>query len=455
MNIPIIIYIFIFLSLFNCCKSEISIPFESKLCKGNENEGNFLNNYYAQYLYTPITVGSKKQKLEVSLKLNRYISYLISSKNSKLKSDYFNEKESDSYKQLDEKEVKSSDDEFFSSFKSRDNFIFGDNLNFKEYIFYLSQDQFFDETGHIGLQMQPHSQNKDFSGNNFIDQLKSKSLINSHNFYFKYEFKNENEFQYKGNLIIGGMPHEVEPSDLFKEDNFIQDYVEVNEFTQRWRLKISSVSYGDKIITESDTAEISTTFGFIEAPIKFLDIYDLWFNKTNCKGQYNGENEVYLYLSCEENVDISQFKDLVFKARNKEMSFTLTYKDLFRKIGNKYIFLILFHEDLNEWKFGHIFLKKYTMVFNGDKKTIGYYYQQNSNKGNKNDSKVSWASWVSWAYIIIILNVIFAILIIGLMVYIFYYKKYKNRKIRPNELEENFDYTSHDSEKEKENKLGV
>ena len=449
MNIPIIIYIFLFPTLFNYCKSEISIPFESKLCKGNENEGNFLNNYYAQYLYTPITVGSKKQKLEVSLKLNRYISYLISSKNSKLKSNYFNENESDSYKQLDENKVQSSDDEFFYSFKSRDDFTFGENINFKEYIFYLSQDQFFDETGHIGLQMQPHSQNKDFSGNSFIDQLKSKSLINSHSFYLKYEFKNENEFQFKGNLIIGDMPHEVEPSDLFKEDNFVQDYVEMNEFTQRWRLKISSVSYGNIVMTQSDTAEISTTFGFIEAPIKFLDIYDLWFNKTNCKGQYNGENEVYMYLSCEENVDISQFKDLVFKTRNKEMSFTLTYKDLFRKIGNKYIFLILFHEDLNEWKFGHIFLKKYTMVFNGDKKTIGYYYQRNINEGNKADSRGS------WVYLIIIINVIFAILIIGLLVYIFYYKPYKNRKIRPNELEENFEYIPHDSEKEKENKLGV
>ena len=449
MNIPIIIYFFFLFILFNFCKSEISIPFESKLSKGNENEGNFLSNYYAQYLYTPITVGSKKQKLEVSLKLNRYISYLISSKNSKLKSDSFNENESESYKQLDENKVQSSDDEFFYSFKSRDDFTFGENINLKEYIFYLSQDQLFDETGHIGLQMIPHSQNKDFSGNSFIDQLKSKSLINSQNFYFKYEFKNENEFQYKGNLIIGGMPHEVEPSDLFKEENFVQDYILVNEYTQRWRLKISSVSYGNRVMTESDTAEISTTFGFIEAPIKFLDIYDLWFNKTNCKGQYNGEKEVYMYLSCEENVDISQFKDLVFVTQNKEMNFTLTYKDLFRKIGNKYYFLILFHEDLNEWKFGHIFLKKYTMVFNGDKKTIGYYYQQNSNKVNKNESKGS------WVYLIIIVNIIFAILIIGLLVYIFYYKKYKNRKIRPNELEENFDYTPHDSEKDKENKLGV
>ena len=451
MNIPIIVYIFLFLTLFNYCNSAISIPFESKLCKGNENEGNFLSNYYSQYLYTPITVGSKKQKLEVSLKLNRYISYLISSKNLKLKSNYFNENESDSYKQLDENKVQSSDDEFFYSFKSRDDFTFGENTNFEKYIFYLSQDQFFDETGHIGLQMQPHSQNKDFSGNSFIDQLKSKSLINSHSFYLKYEFKNENEFQFKGNLIIGDMPHEFEPSDLFKEDNFVQDYVEMNEFTQRWRLKISSVSYGNTVMTQSDTAEISTTFGFIEAPIKFLDIYDLWFNKTNCKGQYNGENNVYMYLSCEENVDISQFKDLVFITQNKEMNFTLTYKDLFRKIGNKYIFLILFHEDLNEWKFGHIFLKKYTMVFNGDKKTIGYYYynQQNSNGGNKNNSKGS------WIYLIIIINVIFAILIIGLLVYIFYYKPYKNRKIRPNELEENFEYIPHDSEKEKENKLGV
>lgn len=448
MNILLVICIYLFFTFFNYCIAEIKIPFESKLCINNENSEDLLSNYYNQFLYTPIKIGSENQKLEVSLKLNRYITYLISSKNTNLKSDYFNEKNSKTYKEIEDEKIQSSDDEFFTSIKSSDNFIFGENINFNQYLFYLSQEQKFDETGHIGLQMQPHRLDTSFSGNSFIHQLKGKSLINSYNFYFKYEYKDENEFKYEGNLIIGGMPHEIEPSEIFKEDNFVQDYAEITQYLSRWRLKISSVSYGDNVLSKLDTAELSTTFGFIEAPINFLSIFDVFFNKNKCYGDYNGKNKTYFFLYCEDNVDISTFKDLIFQTSNKEMNFTLTYKDLFRKIGKKIYFLLLFNEDINEWKFGHIFLKKYTMVFNGEKKTIGYYYQPNNNneKNSSNNSKI---------YIFVIISVIFGLIIIGLLIYIFYFKPYKSRKVRPNELEENFDYTSHEEEKNQKNKLGV
>ena len=442
MNIPILICLLIFNISFNYCTNILTIPFESKLCKSNEKE-EFLSNYYEQFLYTQVTIGSDNQKLELSLKLNKYITYIIGSKISNLKSDFFNEKKSETYEEISTKVIEPNDEIFIKGIKSSDNFIFGENIKYDKYIFYLSQKQNFDETGQIGLKMIPLNVDKDFSGEGFVDQLKVKSLISSYNFYFKYEVKDENEFKYKGNLIIGGMPHEIEPSELFNYNNFVQTYAEINELNTRWVIKISSVSYGNEIITENDSAEFSTTFGFILAPVNFIPIFDKFFNNDNCNKEHNGE---YLYLYCDKYVDITQFKDIFFRTSNKELNFTLTYKDLFRKIGDNYYFLILFNEDTNQWEFGHIFLKKYIMVFNGDKRTIGYYYQSGDNDKKSN---------IFTIYILIIISIIFGITIIGLLIYIFYFRPKNKRKIRPNELEENFDYTSSEIDKQINSKLGV
>ena len=466
MNIPFLICINVLLIQYFTNTNPIKIPFHSKLCESNKNNDTF-SQYYGQYLYTSTQIGSKKQKLDLALKLNRYITYTTSTKNTNLKSDHFDEKKSDTYKCIDPitNPSQSKEDEFWSALKSKDDFIFGENIIFNQYIFYLSQEQKFDETGHIGLQMQPHYYDAStLKGNNFISQLKSKSLIKSNNFYFKYEIQNEQEFTYKGNLIIGNMPHEVEPSDLFKEENFISTYVNLGEYQSKWLIDLSYINYGDQIIMKSSSAEISTTFGFIEAPSQFFHIYDYFFNLTDdCGGDYTNEKKDYFYLYCRDSYDISKFKDLHFFATKKEFNFTLTYKDLFKKIGKYYIFLILFNEDINCWRFGHIFLNKYTIVFNDDQKTIGYYYnveRGNEKIGEENDNNND--NGIS-TEVFIIVSIIFSLIIVGLLVYIFYFRPKQNRKIRTNELKENFDYTpdkdgeedKKDNEEDEENKLGV
>ena len=453
MNIQLLINIHLFIILLTILpfyNTELVIPFESKLCKANQ-KNIFLSDYYAQFLYTPIKIGSNKQKLEVALKLNRYITYLIGSNVSNLKSESFNEKNSETYEIVEKKAIKSNADEFFSSIKSTDNIIFGENANFNKFLFYLSQEQFFDETGHIGLKKAPISLDTHLNGDGFIDQLKSKSLIKSQTFYFKYELKDEKELKYKGNLVIGGMPHEIEPSELYNINNYVHSYVDFTELNTRWSIKISSVRYGNQTVTELDSAEFSTTLGLIEAPIKFFSIFGYFFKNNGCFGDYNSENKDYYYMYCKKDVDVSKFQNLVFYTQEKEMTFTLTYKDLFKEIGEYNYFLILFNEDLNEWKFGHIFLKKYTMVFDADKKTIGYYYYQPSNEIITS----AYTKFFTAVVIFIIIGVVLTIIIVGLLVYICYFKN-KKRKTRANELDEHFDYTSKDDDKQQENnKLGV
>jgi hypothetical protein len=353
--------------------------------------------------------------------------------------------------------IVSREDEFFGSYKSSDNINFGENTKVNNYIFFLSQkEQYFDETGHIGLKMLPDDlDKKKFLSLDFISQLKSKSLINSYYFYFKYNLINENDFIFNGNLIIGATPHEYEKNDLFQEKNFREIYAKFDEeYNTRWNLDFLEVKYGNKVISKNDLCEFSTTFGFIVAPLSFIDIYNQFFNRTGCYGKYNGDEETkkYMYLYCEESIDITKFKNIEFITKNKEITFVLTYKDLFKKIGNNNYFLILFNDDINEWIFGHVFLNKYTIVFNTEKRTIGYYIEPSSETNPENKTHL---------YIIfIVLSVVFLGVIIGLLVYIFYYRP-KYRKIRPNELEENFDYTSNDNNNDndkntqEDNKLGV
>ena len=454
MNIPKLICIFFFSISFCYIKaSPIKLQFKSGLCKGNENS-EFLSNYYNQYLFTTISIGSVNQEMQLALKLNRYITYIAGSENSGLKSGYFYEKYSETYKKLEEREIESNEDEFFISYKSSDNINFGDKLFFNNFIFFLSQKQLFDESGHIGLKMSPAQLDKEnFLSYNLISQLKSNSLINSQYFYFKYNLENEKEFKYNGYLILGAKPHEFEENNFFQEKNFHEIYAKIDEeLNTRWNLEILEVKYGDKVISKNDLGEFSTTFGFIVAPLSFFDIYDQFFKENKCYGDYNGDEEDknYIYFYCEDSADLTKFKNIIITTKNKEMNFVLTYKDLFKKINNYYYFLILFNEDINEWILGHIFLNKYTIVFNPEKKTIGWYCDSNADNdlNNKNNNHTT-------IIIFVILSIIFLAIIIGLLIYIFYYRP-RYRKIRPNELEEHFDYSPKDNNDSKENSsLGV
>ena len=95
--------------------------------------------------------------------------------------------------------------------------------------------------------------------------------------------------------------------------------------------------------------------------------------------------------------------------------------------GDKYYFLIVFKSHIDEWSFGDIFFKKYQIVFDKDKKTFGLY------KKKYNSS----LTFTPWLYIIIlgfflIISFILIIYLIRLLM--------KRRKIRANELEDQFEY---------------
>ena len=126
-------------------------------------------------------------------------------------------------------------------------------------------------------------------------------------------------------------------------------------------------------------------------------------------------------------------KELKFtEKRHLNVQFIFNYKDLFYKYKNKYYYLVVFSDE-NFWILGKPFFKKYQIIFDKDKKTIGYYkIYKNDNNNNFSFNKLF--------FVIIILIII----IIFLLYKIICKRENKSKKIRVNELIENYEYVSED-----------
>jgi phosphotransferase system glucose/maltose/N-acetylglucosamine-specific IIC component len=98
------------------------------------------------------------------------------------------------------------------------------------------------------------------------------------------------------------------------------------------------------------------------------------------------------------------------------------------KYKNKYYFLILFKWYIDKWNFGYPFFKKYQIFFDSDKKIFVLY----PNKSNSNNWNFS--PWI----LVFVFALLFIITLIILLIFIKYFKQ--KRKIRANELEDNFEY---------------
>ena len=131
---------------------------------------------------------------------------------------------------------------------------------------------------------------------------------------------------------------------------------------------------------------------------------------------------------------------IYFEHLDFNYTFTLDSKDLFiEKDGYLYFGLVSQNEKLNNWRFGQLFLKKYRLVFNNDRKSIGYYIKHKEKEYNPEKSK----SKISIGLILLIVGIV--ILIGETIIAVVCIKKYKclNRKKRANELmDDDYEYKS-------------
>ena len=97
--------------------------------------------------------------------------------------------------------------------------------------------------------------------------------------------------------------------------------------------------------------------------------------------------------------------------------------------------------DISEWYFGNLFLRKYNLLFNYDSKIISFYnpnlQRDDNDSSNKNNSKSNDITIKILIIIIVILSV-FSVSI-GILVGKLYYQN-KKYKVRLNELNDSFEY---------------
>ena len=290
------------------------------------------------------------------------------------------------------------------------------------------------------------NENENFVGNglfkeesaNLITQLKKRDKINSYVFSIKYT--NDDN----GEIIIGDLPHEYSPNKYSSQNYFFDTVSITKEPPFNWHFTYDKCLYGEEEVDKSNMVKLSIDFGFIKGN-SFLkkNLENNFFGVNNCNKKQINDYDIFY---CTKDA-LKNFKPIIFKLQSKycptitNANFEFTADDLFIKDNNdndKYYFQIIFNTDglFHNWVFGKPLFKKYQMVFDQDKKTYGFYLENNFNIINTLPNNIANTSTkISWILVVFLL-----IVSLGLLYALHKLLPKIPRKLKANELEENFSY---------------
>ena len=301
--------------------------------------------------------------------------------------------------------------------------------NVKFYLnFFLAFDTINNVSAILGFQL-----NDNYQKYNFINQLKKSNFIQQFDFYFNFNEINNNNNNInnlKGEIIIGNFPHNLNKK--YDKNNliFINSIFNNNNNNnnkQNFIINFDNV-FINKLIFNNINAQILFEQFYISMNFNFLEIFNEIFkeflNKKICVENVNNNYKKEIYFICFEKPNFSN--EIIFNIKDK-INFTLNFNDLFLKINNIFYFLIVFENSKN-FILGNIFLQKNLLIFNQDKKQIGFY---KNNKSKKN--------------ILILIQIFIIFFCVFIIIILLHFMKkilVNKRKIKANELEENFEYSS-------------
>ena len=409
----------------------LNITFSTKVNISLINSSTFFNELLLNKLVINTNLGTPKQILPLKIKL-KYSTLTITSTLSKYNNltKKFNPKNSTSYSNISKIE-RFGYDEFINGIKSIEKFEFEKNKFIDDFKFILVTETYHAVSGIFGLKLDYDRNLENFS---LLKQFKERNLISNLIFFFDFEKTNNSPLKYNGNLIIGIYPHEYYPI-IYKKENYFEmsvspNFSPLNEF---FEIKYLEIYYGDKNydFSEQIITEIDFSKNFILGTTKFKKYILEEFSKLY-EGKCNTITSKGIdYILCDKDININKLKNLYLYNANNNYTFVLAPSDLFTSYDNKLYYLIYFKnlETVSTWSLGLVFIRKYNLVFDQEKKIIGCY----------NNKEVNFDINLLLKIFLILTCVIIIILITILM----YYRKFLNkRKIRANELENDVDYIS-------------
>ena len=416
-------FILFFLVLINFIKSEIKLPFK-RIINNKISPQKFMNELRFNKIYIEdISVGNPPQKIKLQIKLQDYSTFLISEKASINFKNNYNESKSNSIKIYDETPLFLYGFSLDSGYKISEIFEFKNlfKIDLKCYLATsIDLEIGIESEGILGLKLKSSFVDKISEETNFVEQLKKNNIINKYPFTIKYK-DNIN-----GDLIIGGKPDEYDNKN-YHENNFLYTKVTQIDGLIDWGLKFTKGNFGKDEIPyfKELCAQFKLENGVFISSKGFLELvekrfFNFYIQNNKCNKSLSNDNFTY-YFYCDKDINIKKFDNLNFYMKDLDFTFTFTYEDLFYEYKNKYYFLVLFTDVEQCWEFGFPFFKKYQIVFDQDKKIIGFYKKNLSEETSKT------------------LIILLIILIVSLILFIGFCLKKHNKKIKAKELENIYD----------------
>ena len=424
MKNSIYIFLILFLSLKYIYLQTITIPFK-RMISPDTTESDFYSNIAHNRIYTTLKIGTPSQEIKVQIKM---LQFSLCVRNNTI----YKYNTSSTYKK-NGNEFSAYNADYYRAIPSNESIIIrNDDEVLNDIKFMLTTNSKYDLDGILGLQI--HENNYLTYGHGLINQLKLKKLINNEVFFFNYDSTKD-----EGELIIGEYPHLLDKfGDKYHKNQLETTNIHMPTFDILYNVLFRSVYWDGKEIETSAIGKINIEDGYIigsksyeEAVYKFFQPHII--NKK-CKSQE--VNVLYTTYICDEyeNLNISSFPNLIFYNSDTNYNLTITYKDLFVKKGKKIYFMIVFDKKgyNAQWTLGSIVLRNNMIVFDMDKRLIGFY--------DPNNAKYKKEKLNTSLYIIFI--TIAGIIIIALIGFIFYKFVWKKKGKKAYELNDDYDYNT-------------
>ena len=449
MSKALITTIFISLIIESVFSKHIVLNFRTNIDLNSLTEENYMSSTIEQQIYVDLKIGESKQTIPMTLKSMKYPTFIVSSNSTEedILIKYDESKSKNSLKYLYENEIKNlfiydftqgyyvSDTLGFSSSNTYNNFSYILATKMNGIVKNIS--------GEIGF-----SKNLENKANyiypqktNFIEQLYNNQLISKKIFGIKYDK------EYEGRLILGATLDEIDSS--YKPEEQIKNEIDndvPNNNKNDWLIKfnVNFKKNQDEEFNEQSYGFLQFEFGLIIGSNNYYQNFILnYFETKQCtKNTIKSSTHSFYQYTCNNENQFNDFPDLNLSGENK-YNFTFTKNDLFKKVGNKYFFLIVFQIsqiNINYWRLGQLFFRKYPTFLSNDEEgkngQFSYYSinkqggdqpQTDETDGPKSDDSGNVGLTVALSILIPL------IIIAAVLIFIYYYRK-RNKKLKSEAL---------------------
>ena len=313
----------------------------------------------------------------------------------------------------------------------------------------------------------------------FPHYFKHNDIINSYVFnviFNKKERSNVNkDDDYDFAFLIGSEPHKLYP-DIYDKDNlkytkalsyigeinwiiqFDSVYYFQEGFNPEKKINVNTddlnqISFNEslndkKIYSAEDRGQMAFDIDIILCPkFYYFSINKTYFGNHTNQCKIVRPNNKYSLFVCEKDFNTEDFPSIYFYHKELNNTFILTQKELFKVIGDKKYFLVVY--DLfrpSFWMFGKLFLQKYSFNYDIENKQLGFYKKSYNLKQANTQIE-------SKEQNILLINLIWVGVAIIVGVGAFFLGKIlfnKIRKKRANELDDDYDYEINGENNEKD-----